>query len=158
MPESRPIDDLLTELQGRTTQVAVIIDEWGALEGIVTVEEIVGEIRDEFDTEAFEPSIDDRDDGTYAIDGRVPIREANDALGADFETVGGLLLGHLGRAPEVGDRVELDGYSLQAEAVDGTRIAEVLVRARERREVDSGGTGEPEEPEEPQEASETPSE
>lgn len=154
MPESRPIDDLLTELQGRTTQVAVIIDEWGALEGIVTV----GEIRDEFDTEAFEPSIDDRDDGTYAIDGRVPIREANDALGADFETVGGLLLGHLGRAPEVGDRVELDGYSLQAEAVDGTRIAEVLVRARERREVDSGGTGEPEEPEEPQEASETPSE
>lgn len=154
MPESRPIDDLLTELQGRTTQVTVIIDEWGALEGIVTV----GEIRDEFDTEAFEPSIDDRDDGTYAIDGRVPIREANDALGADFETVGGLLLDYLGRAPEVGDRVELDGYSLQAEAVDGTRIAEVLVRARERREVDSGGTGEPEEPEEPKEASETPSE
>jgi CBS domain containing-hemolysin-like protein len=154
VPESRPIDDLLTELQGRTTQVTVIIDEWGALEGIVTV----GEIRDEFDTEAFEPSIDDRDDGTYAIDGRVPIREANDALGADFETVGGLLLDYLGRAPEVGDRVELDGYSLQAEAVDGTRIAEVLVRARERREVDSGGTGEPEEPEEPKEASETPSE
>jgi CBS domain containing-hemolysin-like protein len=167
VPENRPIDELLSELRERNSQMAVIIDEWGALEGIVTVEdiveEIVGEIRDEFDAEEPEPAIEEVGDGAYAIDGRVPIGEANDVLEAafeseDFETVGGLVLGHLGRAPEVEDRIELNGYSLQVKAVEGTRIAEARAREQDRREVEPEGAGKPEEPGEPGEASDEPTE
>ncbi len=138
IPESQSLDDILAELQTREVQLAVVIDEWGAFEGIVTVEdiveEIVGDIRDEFDVE--EPSVNSLDDGTYAVDGHVSLRTANANLDADFEhadfeTVGGLVLDQLGRAPEVGDEVAVDGYTMRVDEVDGTRIANVVVRENE---------------------------
>lgn len=147
VPENRPIDDILAKFQNRNTQMAVIIDEWGALEGIVTIEdiieEIVGEIQDEFDAEDQEPSISKLDSDAYSIDGRLPIEEANEVLESgfeseDFETVGGLVLSHLGRAPEVGDRVELDGYDLGVDEVDGARISQVVARERDEREDEDG--------------------
>ncbi|WP_435346262.1 hemolysin family protein [Haloarchaeobius sp. HRN-SO-5] len=136
VPESTRINDVLLEFQSEQTQMAVVIDEWGAFEGIATVEDvveaIVGDIRDEFDVDEREPSIDERPDGTYDVDGSVPISRLNDVLGtefasADFETVGGLVLARLGRAPEAGDEVRIDGYRLTVEAVDGTRISSVVV-------------------------------
>ena len=134
IPENRSVDKILKDLRAQRLQMAVVIDEWGSFEGLLTiediVEEIVGEIRDEFDEEAL---VFREHDGGYSIDGRVPIRDVNEALGsefesADFDTVGGLVLGHLGRAPEVGDEVSVDGRVLRVDEVDGTRIASVLVR------------------------------
>ena len=134
IPENRSVDKILKDLRAQRLQMAVVIDEWGSFEGLLTiediVEEIVGEIRDEFDEEGL---VFREHDGGYSIDGRVPIRDVNEALGAefesaDFDTVGGLVLGHLGRAPEVGDEVTVDGRVLRVDEVDGARVASVLVR------------------------------
>ncbi len=134
IPENRSVDKILKDLRAQRLQMAVVIDEWGSFEGLLTiediVEEIVGEIRDEFDEEAL---VFREHDGGYSIDGRVPIRDVNEALGsefesADFDTVGGLVLGHLGRAPEVGDEVTLDDHVFRVNEVDGTRVASLMVR------------------------------
>ena len=118
--------------------MAVVIDEWGSFEGLITIEdileEIVGEIRDEFDDE--EPEVEKLPDGSYTVDGRAPIHAINDALGssfesADFETVGGLVLGALGRAPEIDDEVSLDGHVLRVDEIDGPRVARVIVTERD---------------------------
>jgi len=135
VPENRPIDEILEDFQDKEMQMAVVIDEWGSFEGVFTIEdileEIVGEIRDEFDEE--EPAISRLPDGSYSIDGRIPIGVVNEALGTgfeseDFDTIGGLVLGQLGRAPEVGDEVVLDGYALRVEDVDGPRVSQLLAR------------------------------
>ena len=135
VPENRPIDGILADFQKQELQMAIVIDEWGTFEGLFTlediIEEIVGEIRDEFDEE--EPAVHKLPDGSYSIDGRIPIGVVNEALGSefeseDFDTIGGLVLGHLGRAPEVGDEVRLDGYLLRVDEVDGPRIAQVIAR------------------------------
>jgi CBS domain containing-hemolysin-like protein len=113
--------------------MAVVIDEWGSFEGVFTIEdiieEIVGEIRDEFDEE--EPAIRKLSNGSFSIDGRIPINVVNEALGSefeseDFDTIGGLVLGHIGRAPEVGDEVRLEEHTLRVDDVDGSRVAQVL--------------------------------
>ena len=146
VPENRTLDGILEDLQKQEIQMAIVIDEWGSFEGLFTVEdileEIVGEIRDEFD-EA-EPAIRKRKDGFYEIDGRLPIGAANDALGShfesdDFDTVGGLVLGLLGRAPEPGDEVSLDGYVLRVEEVDGPRVAHLAARRIPAGETDDEG-------------------
>ena len=135
VPENRPIDEILEDFQNQELQMAIVIDEWGSFEGLFTlediIEEIVGEIRDEFDEE--EPAIRKLPDGSYSIDGRIPIGVVNEALGSefeseDFDTIGGLVLGYLGRAPEVGDEVRLDGYLLSVDEVDGPRVAQVIAR------------------------------
>ena len=134
VPENRPIDEVLKDLQRREMEMAVVIDEWGSFEGVLTVEdileEIVGEIRDEFD-EA-EPTLQKLSDDSYLVDGSIPIGVINDALGSkfeseDFETIGGLVLGRLGRAPRAGDEVSLDRHVLRVQEVDGTRIARLTV-------------------------------
>ena len=139
VPENRRVDELLKDLQKQGLQMAAVIDEWGSFEGIVTmediVEEIVGEIRDEFDEE--EPHVERLEDGAYSVDGRISIGEVNEVVGSDFEsedfdTVGGLVLGQLGRAPEVGDEVCLHGYLLRVEEVDGPRVARVRVKKDSR--------------------------
>ena len=135
VPENRPIDGILEEFQRQELQMAIVIDEWGSFEGLFTlediIEEIVGEIRDEFDEE--EPAVRRLPNGSYSIDGRIPIGVVNEALGSgfeseDFDTIGGLVLGAIGRAPEVGDKVHLDGYLLRVDEVDGPRVAQVIAR------------------------------
>ena len=135
VPENRRVDDVLKDLQSQGLQMAVVIDEWGSFEGIVTmediVEEIVGEIRDEFDEE--EPRVERLEDGSYSVDGRLAIGSVNEIVGSDFEsedfdTIGGFVLGQLGHAPEVGDEVRLHGYVLRVEETDGARVARVSVR------------------------------
>jgi len=135
IPENRRIDEILQDLREQDLQMAVVIDEWGSFEGLFTlediIEEIVGEIRDEFDDE--EPAVKELDDGSYLTDGRVSIGEVNEAIGTgfesqDFETIGGLVLGHLGRVPEAGDEIQLDGYLLRVDETDGPRVAQVVIR------------------------------
>jgi CBS domain containing-hemolysin-like protein len=146
VPEMTPVNEVLSRLQSEQHQMAAIIDEWGALEGVVTmedvVEEIVGEIHDEFDEPAREPSIDRRDDSSYEIDGGVAISEVNDALDANFvsdaaETIGGLVLDQLGQVPEPDDTVESDGYVLEVTAVDGARVSTVTAYDRDEDTADS---------------------
>jgi CBS domain containing-hemolysin-like protein len=145
VPENRTIDGILEDFQKQELQLAIVIDEWGSFEGLFTlediIEEIVGEIRDEFDEE--EPAVRRLPDGSYTIDGRIPIGVVNEALGSsfeseDFDTIGGLVLGHLGRVPEVGDEVRLDGYLLCVDEVDGPRVAQVIARETPEEEPGNG--------------------
>jgi CBS domain containing-hemolysin-like protein len=144
VPENRPIDGILDEFQKQELQMAIVIDEWGSFEGLFTlediIEEIVGEIRDEFDEE--EPAVRRLADGSYSIDGRIPIGVVNEALGSefeseDFDTIGGLVLGSLGRVPEVGDEIRFDGYLLRVDEVDGPRVAQVVARELPEEETSS---------------------
>ncbi len=138
VPETRRIDAILADFQAREgSQLAVVIDEWGVFEGILTIEdileEIVGDIHDEFDTEGQQPGIDARGDGTYLVDGGVPVQTVNDRLDTGFETddvetVGGLVFSRLGRAPEVGDELEHDGFVLRVDAVTDARIDRLVVQ------------------------------
>jgi CBS domain containing-hemolysin-like protein len=149
VPENRRIDDILADFQREEIQMAIVIDEWGSFEGLITIEdiieEIVGEIRDEFDDE--EPAVRKLADGSYSIDGRIPIGVVNEALGSgfeseDFDTIGGLVLGHLGRVPEVGDEIRLDGYLLRVDEVDGPRVAHVIAKEVSEVEESEHSTGE----------------
>jgi CBS domain containing-hemolysin-like protein len=135
-PETMALSDLLRQFREDQQQMAAVIDEWGAFEGIATVEDVVealvGDLRDEFDLDEHEPSIRQRDDGGYDIDGGVPLSKVNDTLDGDFtseevETVGGLVLERLNRAPERGDRVEVAGHVVEVTGVEGTRISTVRI-------------------------------
>ncbi|MBA2375857.1 MAG: HlyC/CorC family transporter [Rubrobacter sp.] len=148
VPENRHIDDILEDFQTKEIQMAVVIDEWGSFEGVFTIEdiieEIVGEIRDEFDEE--EPAIRKLSNGSFSIDGRIPINVVNEALGSefeseDFDTIGGLVLGHIGRAPEVGDEVRLDDHTLRVDDVDGSRVAQVIASSATEETTYSGENG-----------------
>jgi CBS domain containing-hemolysin-like protein len=136
VPETTTVSDLLLQFRDEQRQMAAVIDEWGVLEGIATVEDvaeaIVGDLRDEFDADSREHTIRRRDDGTYVADGSVTLSVANETLdtefeGEGFETLGGLVLARLGRIPEVGDSVEAGDYVLEVTGVDGARISTLRV-------------------------------
>jgi CBS domain containing-hemolysin-like protein len=138
VPETTSIDDLLAQFRDDSQQMAAVIDEWGSLEGIATVEDIVeavvGDLTDTFD-EA-EPSIHRRSDGGIDVDGGVAIAAVNDVLDTAFghegvETIGGLVLSRLNRAPEHGDSVEIGGHVAEVTGVDGTRIATLRIHEGE---------------------------
>ncbi|GAA0273906.1 hypothetical protein GCM10009000_106960 [Halobacterium noricense] len=136
VPETTTINDLLVQFRSEHRQMAAVIDEWGAFEGIATVEDVVeavvGDLRDEFDVSEREPSIRRREDGSYDVDGGVSLADLNDVLDADFEhpaveTAAGLVLDQLDRAPDVGDRVEVDEYGFEVTGVDGSRISSLRI-------------------------------
>ncbi|MFC7057183.1 hemolysin family protein [Halovenus salina] len=136
VPETKSVSDLLIQFREEHRQMAAVIDEWGALEGIATqedvVEAIVGDLRDEFDAGDDEATIRKVDESQYLVDGSVPLGTLNDTLGTDFEgegfeTVGGLVLDHLGRAPEPNDTVEETGYMFEVTDIDGTRVSAVRI-------------------------------
>ena len=136
VPETMDVDDLLAEFQSQQRQMAAVVDEYGGLAGIATVEDavevVVGEIRDGFDDETSEPTIHRRGDRDYVADGAVPIPEVNDTIGSAFEvgaygTIGGLVLDRLGHPPEVGNTVSTGGFDIEVEAVDGARTESVVI-------------------------------
>jgi CBS domain containing-hemolysin-like protein len=137
VPETMDVDELLGEFQSQQRQMAAVVDEYGSLAGIATVEDavesVVGEIRDDFDDETTEHGITAREDGEYVADGSVPIPKVNDELGSTFEigaygTIGGLVLDRLGHPPEVGDTVSVGEFDITVEAVDGARTERVVIR------------------------------
>jgi CBS domain containing-hemolysin-like protein len=132
VPETMTINDLLLTFRDERRQMAAVIDEWGAFEGIATIEDaveaVVGDLRDGFDVDSREPSIRRHGRDSYEADGSVPLSTVNDVLGTDleakgYETLGGIVLDELGRTPEVGDRVETAGYVIEVTEMDGTRIS-----------------------------------
>jgi len=140
VPETMALHDLLREFRENRQQMAAVIDEWGAFEGIATVEDVVealvGDLKDEFDAVEREPAIRQRADGSYDVDGGVPLSTVADTIAAAFtsdevETVGGLVLERLNRAPERGDRVDVDGYVVEVTSVEGTRVSTVRIHDRE---------------------------
>jgi CBS domain containing-hemolysin-like protein len=142
VPETTTINDLLLQFRDEHQQMAAVIDEWGSFEGVATVEDVVeavvGDLRDGFDDDEREHSIRERGDGVYDIDGSVTLSAVSDTLGGDFEsdeveTIGGLVLGDLDRAPDVGDSIEVGGYVVEVTSVEGTRISTVRVQ-----EADAG--------------------
>ena len=145
VPETTAISDLLMEFRDERQQMAAVIDEWGSFEGMATVEDVVeavvGDLRDEFDTDEREPSIRRRSDGGYDVDGSVPLSTVSDSLGVEFEseefeTVGGMVLERIDRAPEPGDRIEESGYGIEVRTVDGARISSVRIE-----EINRDGDG-----------------
>jgi CBS domain containing-hemolysin-like protein len=135
VPELQPVDSLLRELQADKVHMAVVVDEYGATAGIVTIEdileEIVGEIVDEYDRE--EALVEELAPDAWRLDARLPVDELNELLDTDlprqeWDTVGGLLFGLLGHVPTPGERIEVEGVRLTAERVRGRRIAKVLVK------------------------------
>ncbi|MFC4408132.1 hemolysin family protein [Haloarchaeobius iranensis] len=136
VPETTTVNDLLLQFREEQRQMAVVIDEWGVLEGIATVEDvveaIVGDLRDEFDAEIREHSISRQDDGSYDADGSVTLSDVNEELGTafesdGFETLGGFVLEHLDRLPEVGDSVDAGDYTIEVTGVDGARISTLRI-------------------------------
>ncbi|WP_435096945.1 hemolysin family protein [Halorubrum sp. N11] len=143
VPETTSLSDLLVQFRDERRQMAAVIDEWGAFEGIVTVEDavetLVGDLRDGFDAEGAEHAVRKTGTGTYEADGSLSLSVVNDALGTDFdgdgfETLGGLVLDRLGRTPEPGDTVTADDHVFEVTAADGARISTVRIE-----EADEGG-------------------
>lgn len=136
VPDSKPVDELLREMQRRGGHAAVVVDEYGGTAGMVTledlVEEIVGDISDEYDHD--EPDVEQVTDGVYRVRSRVHVEEVGDLFGLelddeDVDTVGGLLSKALGRVPIAGARAHVGGLLLTADRFEGRRnqLATVLV-------------------------------
>jgi CBS domain containing-hemolysin-like protein len=147
VPESKPIDDLLREMQRDQSHFAVVVDEYGGTAGLITIEdileEIVGEIADEYDREA--PGVEDLGDGRVRVPATMDIDDLADLFGVEIEedevdTVGGLIGKTIGRVPIVGSQCEVAGLLLKAERMAGRRhrIASVVVERAPQGDGDSG--------------------
>ncbi|TML48259.1 MAG: HlyC/CorC family transporter [Actinobacteria bacterium] len=142
VPETKDLGALLADFRREKQHMAIVVDEYGAMDGIVTLEdvleEIVGEIEDEFDLP--DTSVERVDEKHVRIGGTYTIDDFNEEFGTDleqedFHTMAGLVFGALGRAPEVGDEVSVDGLRLSVLEIEGNRIL--------RLEVEFGAEGEP---------------
>jgi len=142
VPETKDLAALLTEFRRTNQHLAIVIDEYGAMEGIVTLEdlleEIVGEIEDEFDLP--DESIEQVDDHTIRIDGTFPIDDFNEQFHTDlpvedYHTMAGFVFGQLGRVPEPGDTVSHDGMRFDVVEVEGSRIDRLEVVFEQRRDL-----------------------
>jgi CBS domain containing-hemolysin-like protein len=138
VPETKRVPELLKMFQRQQQQCAIVVDEYGGTAGLVTaedlIEEIVGEIRDEYDVES-EP-ITDEGNGSFVFSGKVDIDEVVDRLKVPieregFETVGGFLLSHIGRVPAVGERFDIDGLSVEVIDAERRRVNKVRIARHE---------------------------
>ncbi len=137
VPETKRVSELLREMQASQVHLAIVVDEFGGTAGLVTIEdlleELVGEIADEYDDEA--PMVTTLGEGSYLIDARLGIDELGQLIGAElpdeeWDTVGGLILGLAGRVPKEGETFELEKHVFTADRVQGRRVARVRVHSR----------------------------
>ncbi len=149
VPDSKPVDDLLREMQALRRHIAVVVDEYGGTAGIVTIEdileEIVGEITDEFDSQ--EVPIETLDDGSTRVPARFPVDDLDEITGIEIDddevdSVGGLMAKHLGKVPIPGSRVEVEGLVFVAEEAKGrrNRIGTVLITPVNGSSAQTGAT------------------
>lgn len=148
VPETKPLDDLLADLQHQRSSMAVVVDEYGRVAGIVTVEdiieEVVGEIDDETDPAGGE--VRRLANGDWFVRGHVAITDLHDyglQLPVDtdaYNSIGGFVFAELGRLPKRGDTVNADGYSIRVESVRDNRIEAVRIRERRGPAAPSAGS------------------
>jgi CBS domain containing-hemolysin-like protein len=134
VPETKPVARLMREMQAEKFHMALLVDEYGGISGLVTLEdcleELVGEIVDEYDEE--DDDVEHLPTGELKVDGGLPIDELNELLGValpdeDWDTVGGFVFGTLGHVPAEGESFEFAGHRFVAEKVDGRRISSVVI-------------------------------
>jgi putative hemolysin len=140
VPESKHLDDLLRELQQQHVHMAIVVDEYGSVSGLVTiedlVEEIIGDIQDEYDRE--EQLLEQISPDEYLVNAKISLDELNEELDTkltseDYDTLGGFVYGHLDKIPTVGDEVEAGGFTMTVMSTRGRRVTKVrLVRQRPR--------------------------
>jgi CBS domain containing-hemolysin-like protein len=136
IPEAKKISDLLRDFVEKKIQIAIVIDEYGGTSGLITIEdileEIVGEIYDEYDTQ--EPRLVPQDDGSVIVDARLEIENLADHFGievpeGEFESVGGFMIHHLGKVPQVNDTVVAQNLEFTVTAADERRVKQIRVRS-----------------------------
>ncbi len=144
VPETKRVDELLEEFRQRRTQIAIVVDEYGGTEGLVTMEdvleEIVGEIEDEF-SRSLETEITRHEDGAVYVSAGLSTEEVQGLFGVDiesddFDTVGGFVYHHLGRIPHVGDVVEEEELRVEVVSVAGRRLRTLKIT-----KANGGSTG-----------------
>ena len=145
VPENKPVNRLMREMQAEKFHLALVADEYGAFAGLVTLEdcleELVGEIVDEHDDEDAE--VQRLSDGDYLVDGGMSVGDLNDLLGTsipddDWDTVGGFLFGTLEHVPKIGEAIAHDGWRFAAAEVEGRRIRRVKVTIEHDEDLESG--------------------
>jgi CBS domain containing-hemolysin-like protein len=128
VPDSKPVDELMREMQAERTHLAIVVNEYGGTSGLITiediVEEIVGEITDEYDVDPEE--VEWLSDGSVRVSSRLPVDELGELFGLlidddDVDTVGGLMAKHLGKVPIPGAEIDVEGLHLRAETQSGRR-------------------------------------
>ena len=136
VPETKPIDDLLAEFKSRKTSIAIVVDEWGGTEGLVTledvVEEVIGEIRDPYDNE--EADVLRQPDGSFIIDGSITIYDLEEKTDIkfpeerDYDTLAGFILETLTEIPTAGECVEYKDMIITVQNVQNNRIGKVSIQ------------------------------
>ena len=135
VPETKILDELLTQFQQEQVHIAIVMDEYGGVSGIVTIEdlleEIVGEIEDEFDFG--DPNIEKIDSNNYIIDGKTSLEQVNELLSIDiegdgFDTIGGLVYQRLGKIPSVGDDISIGNLNVEVTETVGRRVKKLVVK------------------------------
>jgi len=136
VPETKPIDDLMEEFKIRKTSIAIVVDEWGGTEGLVTledvVEEVMGEIRDPYDKE--ESDVLKQPDGSFIVDGSITIYDLEEETDIefpeerDYDTLAGFILDTLTDIPQMGEHVEFENIMFTVQTVENNRIGKVKIQ------------------------------
>jgi putative hemolysin len=146
VPETKRVNELLAEMQARHTHMAIVIDEYGGTAGLATLEdlleELVGEITDEFDVDT--PNVEQLPNGDVLVNAALNVDAVNEELDlalpeGNWDSLGGLVFGLLGRVPAPGDSVEVDGMNLIVERLDGHRVTRVRLVPRNLELAESEG-------------------
>ncbi|MCS6844721.1 MAG: hemolysin family protein [Caldilineales bacterium] len=144
VPESKRVNELLRELQQLKVHMAIVVDEYGGTAGVVTIEdlleEIVGDIQDEYDRES--PMVLHKGENEYVFDARIDLDEVSQLVGVELpteetDTLGGFVFSQLGRVPTAGSRVEFGPLTLEVVSVSGRRIQQVRVTRKPEAEEDA---------------------
>ncbi len=131
VPESKRLNVLLREFKASRNHMAIVVDEYGGVAGLVTIEDvieqIVGEIRDEYDIDADDVLIAERAPGEYVVKALTPLEDFNDRLGTAFmhseiDTIGGFVMARLGRVPRRGEKIEFEGLRFEVLRADSRRV------------------------------------
>ena len=136
VPETKPIDDLMEEFKLRKTSIAIVVDEWGGTEGLVTledvVEEVMGEIRDPYDQE--ESNVLKQSDGSFIVDGSITIYDLEEETDIefpedrDYDNLGGFILDILTDIPQTGEQVEFNDMVFTVQTVENNRIGKIKIQ------------------------------
>jgi magnesium and cobalt transporter len=145
IPESKRLSVLLRDFRDHRNHIAIVVDEYGGVAGLVTIEDvleqIVGDIEDEHDTDDLEDNIISMEDGTFRIRGITELDQVNESLGTSFEdedndTLAGFILKHLGRVPHKGESLNIDNIHFEVQRADARQVHVLLASRVQTKEID----------------------